>query len=429
MIDRDTQRRFFRALQDRPLDLEDPDDRALYQPLYVAGADPVARLFDTIDFSGAESTQLVAGFRGTGKSTEFSRLARLLWQDTHQDYVVIRVDFDKYLDMTSPVDITEFLLVLMGAISDALVGDRLLGPQEGATQSFWSRAAAFLNQEVAIGSVGLSAGPANLKMNLKGDRTFRARVREAMAHRLPRLVEEVHDHHRQILAALRARWTVDTQLVVILDSLEHLRGENTNLDKVHQAIEELFITHAAKIRLPETHLVMSVPAYLMLTTERVEAAYTTGALQAWPACHVRERDGRVDEPAVERMKELVRRRGEWEVFLPDVDALRELILLSGGYIRDLLNMLVEAVHRASRVVDAGTVDRIRAAIKRGYLPIYADERAVLRKIAHARDFREVTLEEREYVIRFLDSHLVLCYLDEQFWYDVHPLVRDDVLNP
>lgn len=425
-IDRETQRRFFRALRDRPLDYADPEDRKLYQPLHPDGQDPVDRLFDTIDFSDGETTQLVAGFRGTGKTTEFSRLEARLWEE---DHLVIRVDLDDYIDMHSPVEIAEFLLITAGAISDCLVSERLLGEEEGRKASFWTRLRDFLGQEVEVASVDLKAGPGALRVNLRGDRSFRERVRRALDGRLPRLVAEVHDHHREVLSLLRARWGDDAQLVVILDSLEHLRGVRNDAEEVHKSIEELFFTHSKHLQLPETHVIMSVPAYLSLTADNVEAEYVTGAVQAWPACHVRHVDGSVDDDAVERMVRLVERRGEWWHFLPGRPALEELILASGGYIRDLLNMLIEAVHQARNGVEPDTARRVASVIRRAYLPIYSDERAVLRKIAEARSLSEVTTEERRYVIRFLDSHLVLCYLDEVFWYEVHPLVREAILEP
>ena len=125
------QRTFFRALADRPLDLMNPDHAALYEPIHESDDDPVVRLHDTIDFSAEESVQIVAGFRGTGKTTEFSRLEKMLWES---DYFVVRVDLDEYLDLHSPIHITEFLLVLSGAINERMADDKLLGP--GNTPSF-----------------------------------------------------------------------------------------------------------------------------------------------------------------------------------------------------------------------------------------------------------------------------------------------------
>jgi hypothetical protein len=44
--------------------------------------------------------------------------------------------------------------------------------------------------------------------------------------------------------------------VVILDSLEHLRGTADTADAVRASVQELFFTHASRLGLPNTHMVM-----------------------------------------------------------------------------------------------------------------------------------------------------------------------------
>ncbi len=422
---RDLQRSFFRALRDRPLDVSDPKDAALYEPLHDEAHDPVMRLFDSIDFSEVQSVQLVAGFRGTGKTTEFSRLEKVLWE---ADFVVIRVDLDDYLDMNSPVEVSDFLLVLAGAISDVLEDERLLGAGRAKLTEFWDRAKTLLESELTVAPSFRGPGGVSLRVGLKGNPSLRRRIREALQGRLPRLVQEVRAYHDEVLAALRERHGDTTRLVVIIDSLEHLRGTGESVETVRRSVEELFITHGNHIGLPETHMVLSVPPLLALKAERLQAAFVNGAVQAWPAWQVQRRDGSPNEDVVGRLVALVERRGPWRAILPDRGALEQLILASGGYIRDLLNMLIEAIHLAGRGVTQDTADRVVAVVRRGYYPLYADEVQVLRKIALAKDLGAVASTEQTYLERFLDSQLVLCYLDLEFWYDVHPLVRQGVLD-
>ena len=422
---RSLQRSFFRALRDRPLDVSDPVDAALYEPLHDEVHDPVMRLFDSIDFSETQSVQLVAGFRGTGKTTEFSRLEKVLWEN---QFSVIRVDLDDYLDMNSPVEVSDFLLILAGAISDRLEDERLLGPGRAAIREFWDRARGLLSSDVDVSATVNAPGGVQLRAGLKGNPTVRRRVRDSLKGQLPRLVQEVRAYHDEVLAALRVRHGDDTRLVVIIDSLEHLRGTGETVTKVRRSVEELFITHGNHIGLPETHMVLSVPPLLALKAERLQAAFVNGAVQAWPAWQVRRRDGSPNLDVVGRLVALVERRGPWEKILPDRAALEELILVSGGYIRDLLNMLIEAIHLAGRGVTPNTAQRVISVVRRGYYPLYADEVQVLRKIALAKDLGAVPSTEQHYLERFLDSQLVLCYLDLEFWYDVHPLVRQGVLD-
>src|SRR4051812_7366701 len=218
---RTVQRALFQALRDRPLDLLDETDRKLYVPLHDDDHDPVKRLFDTIEFSEDASVQIVAGFRGTGKTTEFSRLEKDLWE---AGYLVIRVDLDEYVDMHSAVDIRDFLLILSGAISDKLTDERLLGVKEGSQKNFWERVRDLLPTSIEATEAAIKTPVGDLKLAFRSDLSFRSAVRKALEGRLAELVEQVHEHHAHILDALAERAGEDVRLVVILDSLEHLRG-------------------------------------------------------------------------------------------------------------------------------------------------------------------------------------------------------------
>ncbi|XXT18507.1 hypothetical protein WME94_50585 [Sorangium sp. So ce429] len=422
---RTVQRALFQALRDRPLNLLDETDRKLYEPLHDDDHDPVKRLFDTIEFSEDESVQLVAGFRGTGKTTEFSRLERDLWE---AGYLVVRVDLDEYVDMHSAVDIRDFLLILAGAISDKLTDERLLGVSEGLQRSFWERVRGFLPTAVEAKEITAKTPIGDLKLAFQSDPSFREGIRKAFAGRLAELVDQVRMHHAGVLKALAARAGRPVRLVVILDSLEHLRGTMDTDEGVRRSVEELFLTHASHIGLKDTHMVLSVPAFLVLQADNLAAQFVNGAVQAWPAYRVTDRSGS-RTAVVDRMVALVSKRGDWKRILPDQAALERIILASGGHLRDLLNMLVEALHLAGKGVSPNMAEKVLNVARRAYLPLYKDEIDVLRRIAESRDVRQITTKEQEYLLRFLDSGLVLCYMNDDFWYDVHPLVRDTVRAP
>lgn len=363
--------------------------------------------------------QLVAGFRGTGKTTEFSRLETELVRD---DFLVARIDLEDYVDMTSPVDVRELLLLMAGAIGDILVREELLGPKEGTKMSFWERAK---SMAPAVGDVSVGAGPAGLKLALRGDRGFRAEIRNQLSKRVSELQRLVHEHHQNVLKKLRERHG-PKRLVVILDSLEHLRGVGDDEESVQRSVEELFVSHAERITLPDTHLVVSVPAFLHLRAKNLASVYMNGEVQAWPTCQPLNRRGQRTE-AFEHLVRLIEQRGDWRLVLPDRGALDDIIIASGGHLRDLLTMMIEAVIQTDDATKA-TPSNILQARRAGYLPLYRDEIALLQKIAKTQDLDALERDERGQLFRHLDAGLVLCYLNGEFWYDVHPLVKDYVLG-
>jgi hypothetical protein len=103
--------------------------------------DPVQQISTPIDFDGLESIRLFSGFRGSGKTTELLRLKRRL---EAQGYFVLYADAPKYVNAAEPIDITDLLMVLAGAFSDALE-DRL--GVDNTRETYWDRLWAFLTRK------------------------------------------------------------------------------------------------------------------------------------------------------------------------------------------------------------------------------------------------------------------------------------------
>lgn len=419
-------RRYTRNLKLRALDYSDASDRALYAPVHEGAHDPVARLMRTIDDDEDQSTQLVAGFRGTGKTTEFSRLEAMLWEG---GYLVARVDLDEHIDHHSPIDVREFLLVMAGALGERLLDPRLLG-DEAVALGFWSHVSVVLPELptdllTVRDAAGVVVQTAEWKRALREDLDFRERVRKAIGGRLALLEGIVRAWHERVLAALQKRHG-HARLVLIVDSLEHIRGTYETAPQVHESVRELFLAHGRRLAMPRTHTVFSVPAFMALYADNVAAEFA-GSLVAWSACHVFRREGgdlALDADTVARLVELVEKRIEWRRVLRDRDALVDVIKASGGSMRDLLKMLAEALASVPEPDSPPVSAEVPiTAVQRGYATLWADQIAVLRKIAAHRGFEGLDSKNREQVAAFLDAGVVLCYLNGDFWYDVHPLMK------
>ena len=74
----------------------------------------------------SESVSLLTGFRGNGKSTELLRLKKLLEESGSTVFLVNMLD---YLLMTKPVELSDFILSLMAALSHAVSEDNDLNLQ------------------------------------------------------------------------------------------------------------------------------------------------------------------------------------------------------------------------------------------------------------------------------------------------------------
>jgi len=108
-----------------------------------------------------------------------------------------------------------------------------------------------------------------------------------------------------------------------------------------------------------------------------------------------------------------------------------LIALSGGHFRDLLFLLQETVLRANDLpVSDEAIERAITEVRSMFLPISMDDARWLAEIERERASLLKTREPAEIsrLTRFLDTHVVLYLRNGEEWYDVHPLVRDEVLH-
>jgi len=427
--DRSFLREFFRQVSDIPLQ---PDD-ARYVSLYDGDDvdDPVKLLARAIEWTTGQSVQLLSGFRGSGKSTELLRLKRCL---TGQDsiYKVVVCDIKEYINLSTPVDVSDFLMALAGALGDALVKEKLL-PRHPMKESYWTRFAAFLtrtNVEFTELSAGLKADDLSvgLKSNLKNDPTFRQRLQVKMAGHLGQLVTDVHAYVEECVRHLKEEHGPLTELVLLIDSMEQIRGTSITANAVQSSVETLFAAQSDKLHIPFLHVVYTVPPYLKVRYPNLSSLYEPGGVQVLPAVKVANKeDGSPHAAGVAAMKRIVARRGDWRRLLGDEARLDRLITSSGGHLRDLLRMLAEVIRRADQLpVRDHDMDAAINQIKNEALPIADDDAKWLARIAHTNRASLPEASQLPDLARFLDTHLVLCYRNGDEWYDVHPLIKPEV---
>jgi hypothetical protein len=110
-----------------------------------------------------------------------------------------------------------------------------------------------------------------------------------------------------------------------------------------------------------------------------------------------------------------------------------LVNYCGGQFRDLLQLLRELLVRVqtqsgSLPVSADLVDGAIAWLREQFMPIALDDARWLSEIAETRvaAIKTTAHEEVSRFSRFLDTHHVLYFSNGDDWYDVHPIIREEV---
>ena len=410
---------FFNAVADRPLEPGDPRYVSLYDEA-LTDDDPVQQLARAVEWS-TESVRLFSGYRGAGKSTELRRLKRQLEEAGH---LVFLCDMEEYLNLSTEVEVSDFLMAVAGSFDDAI-----RGKYESALKSSMNYWAGLPDLMTSLKIEGLSVSAAGFKASLKSDPTFKSHLQQRMAGHLGAFVKHMRDFCVSRVAALRSHVGVrDRKVVLLLDSVEHIRGTFSNAESVQSSVENLFAGHAEKLRIPETHIVYTVPPYLKVRYPNISQLYDEGALEVLPSFKLHEQDGTPVESAYRAFEEVVGNRGDWQRLLgEDRSVLHGLIRNSGGHLRDLLRMLADVALRA-RTLPAGETAVAAATnqLKAEFLPIPNDDARWLAKISETHQAELQSLQELPSLARFFDTNLVLCYRNGDEWYDVHPLIDEQV---
>jgi hypothetical protein len=408
--------------------IEPDDDRYVDLYSYRLGLldnDPIRALIDTIEVHAEQSQQLLSGYRGTGKTTELNRMTALLGQ---MGYVTVMFDIEDYLSPGKPVDLTEFLLAFAGALGDAC---EQLGADLGAGGSLWDRALQLLKrlrpEELTI---GIPQSGTELKVAIKESADFTARLRQYLHGRLGELILEVREYVEIARIALVTSFPDAPGIVVVVDSIEHIRGTATTEDEVQQSVERLFGEDSDALAFPRLHIVYTVPPYLRVRVPNVGERFEPGrGIQTLPAIKVRNAAGNCDNRGLGALRTLVERRGDWAEVMTR-EQLDHLCEMSGGHLRDLMRMMQDLLSRLrlrdlTKASDLLIRQTVEAATREMSL-IADDDAEWLWRIHNDHEFPLPSIEQLPRLSRFLDTHMVLCYRNGNEWYDIHPLIVDSV---
>ncbi len=421
----------FRGLGDPGLAL-DPSSDERYVSIYGDGPeavadDPVEDLARAISWSAGESVQLLSGFRGTGKSTELRRLKSRLEAEGKE---VLLLDMEEYMNTTTPVDITDFLVVLAGAVGEGLTGRGKLETNP-IKEGYWTRFVAFLTRtNVTFPDIQVKTG-ADVKLELHNNPTFRQAIQKKLAGQVGMLHQDVCKFFQECVEALRnAKGRPDLEVVVIVDSIDHIRGAYAVADEVHASVESLFSSHAQRLKIPNVHLLYTVPHYLKVRYPNIGSLYGQGAVPMFPAIKIREtRSATLHEKNLRALRRIVLARGDVLKLLGTEERLSKVILMSGGHLRDLLRLLRAIALSAKSVpIDDATLETAINKLRWELVPI-SDENALwLAEIAQSHEVGLADNKRLPELATFFDTNIVLCYADSPEWYDVHPLVREIVIE-
>lgn len=370
------------------------------------------RVCEVIDLSSDPTAQLVTGLPGSGKSTELEQLSQDLQALGHR---VVLADAGAWIRDDAPITQQDILLALVLALHpDGL---------KGWMQEYTKQVRALLGSDVALPGGGV----AGVKVELTTNNTL-FQIAARRLGELRDLRERVFD---LLGVAARAADAAAEPLVIILDGIEKratgdLSGPEER-EKYRNHWFGAFLTHAADLR-PPVHVVYTVPPFMVRRAAELGAQFGHELLFL-PMIRVFERDddaqGRpvLHRAGVAAMVAALCKRVPIEHF-GHAEIPAWLVAHSGGYMRDLLRLVIDCIYRVGPdgVITREIAEEAVVQVRQTYLEgLDLGDEVLLKQVHQDREFPK-DRRNLSQMDALMQGHLMLRYHNSKFWYDAHPLL-------
>lgn len=309
---------------------------------------PFPEMLVSLRASASDTKILFSGSRGSGKTTELIRLSEAL-QD---QYFVVFFDTAVSVD-PSKVDYVQLLFGLTLQVYKSAAEQRVKLRQRVAEDLYdlvtiatvaeekkrnrQVEVNAELNAQVAklTGTLGLGSGRAKT-------------ITRQLEPRVAEIIEKFNNLIEEVTKKTKKR------VLVIVDGLDRASP---------QVQTDLFLRYGEALYSPKCHIVYVVAPSLLYERNTSAIKYAVSAHYRLPNFQVVKRSGRSDTTGRRLLREIVERRVGDGLF--SKSALDDIVIHSGGIVRELLwlarEALVRAEHEGSNQVNLG---HAREAIKR-----------------------------------------------------------------
>lgn len=390
--------------------------------------DPILDIVDQIAWSDRARMFGLTGGTGVGKTTQLGRLARVLGED--HAIACVAVDYGEFSELSSPPDVTDFLLSIVGGFALEAVEQGFL-PRGWDKPGIGGRMLAILKR-LQVPDIEASVAGASITVLdlLREDETFRARLRAHLVGRVSELLEEVRNYAGEIASAIVAQHETCRGVALVVDSTEKLAAPGSAQEQMHSAVRSLFVQNGDNLAFPEIHTIYLVPPWLPVS----DGGALRMALCQFPAVRIEQRGDEPEPVAHEAglalMEEVVRVR------MPEIDELirrddlRTLCRMSGGVQRVLFQLLHAVAQRARGATELPVSQNVvRSAvetIREDYLAVTVEAAPWLERIQETHRLDGLPQEALASLGAYFQAMVVLQFANGTKWYAIHPLMRERV---
>jgi AAA ATPase domain len=372
--------------------------------------------------------QLYAGHRGAGKSTELLRLQDDL-QKLQYRVVYFAVD-DGDLE---PED-TQYSDILLACARQLISQLRSAEGQDDRFREWVRRLVEDLRQ---LGALELSLEEISYATPEMPLGKVSSKIKTSMSHRnvIRQKVESEADSLIEILNAFIQAALGDRKpdsLLLIVDNLDRIVEKH---DGPQSSYEQIFVNHSDQLRGLNCHVIYTVPISLAYSKHLTAMEERYKPVEVLPMVMVKSQDGQtICRSGLDKLKQLLLQRFRMvdggltlEGAFETVDGVEKLCEMSGGHVRNLMNLMKAALQYTKELpISDRSVKRAISELRETYSKVIdGDEWPCLVEV----DREKVIAKNNDQFRSLLFRRCVLeyRYLNDEgeivVWHDIHPLIR------
>ena len=379
---------------------------------------------------------LLVGYKGCGKSTELNHLQKELddrfliinysvmseLDPQHLNYIeLFIVTLEKLFDLASEKGYKvseEYLKRIQHWLSSKEIEDikdkYISGEAEAGSES-------------EIGIPFLQKFFLKFRLSAKSSRSLKETLKTNIEPKLSDLIDHCNTLIQEINSQIRAERKYG--LLIIIEDLDKIP-----IDRA----EDLFFNYANQLTQLKANIIFTFPitVYYHIRFNQIQPYFKAFEL---PMIKTHTREGTPFQMGIDLLKSIVERRMDLSLF-ESTDLLELLIEKSGGCIRDLFRMVTESAEQALDYerdkITAQDCERAVMTLRRDYENTIADNRRggmVIEAQAYYDALAEVVKDATKKpanteVLLDLRQNLCLLGYNGEGWCDVHPVVKDILIN-
>jgi len=416
-------KRIYQVFDPAPLTADETD---LYVDLdKVRGSSGlVNKLAQTIRLSGKPTCQLLAGHRGSGKSTELQRLQGKLEIGPEKFFTV----FCEILEDIEPndVDFPDVLIAIIRQMADQFHKRLKISLKPGYFKQRWEEIKNLLGSDVDFTTVELGVGLANFSAAIKSSPNTRLEIRKNLEPRTNSWIDAANDVISEAELNLSKKDYVG--LAIIVDGLDKMTLRPHPKVGCSTA-EYLFAERHAQLTAFNCHLIYTMPIALAYSCRERDIAnlYGCAAPPVVPMTMIFDDTGRKNKAGFDKFRDLIRRRlkkaGAKENDVFDNTITRDKIIeYSGGQPRELITLIRDSIIEAELPITLSDIEKVARKARHAYARQLRQEHwAIIEQVRRDHALRRNEENDLLYM-ELLDNRAILQYENGGEWYGLNPLL-------